>query len=327
MDWFVRLVVIGQSAVFDRTIFPLLQGLGLARLDGDAYVATGWLVIGLAQIALVWLLLRPLEAWRPVETWTDRRAVRVDVLYTFLERLGLMSLLFFVALQPAVDWLEVTLRVAARVPYQLDDAVLGQRHHPMLAFVTYAVVLDLLEYARHRLQHRYAWWWALHSVHHSQRQLSFWADDRNHLVDSLLANLWRALAAIAIGVPGPQFALIVLLTRGIESLSHANTRLWFGRVGERLVVGPRFHRLHHAIGAGHEGPAGGCNFATLLPVWDLLFGTADFRRAALPTGIRDQLDGADYGRGFWAQQLRALGRLFAALGPGRRFPAAPGRAR
>jgi sterol desaturase/sphingolipid hydroxylase (fatty acid hydroxylase superfamily) len=109
---------------------------------------------------------------------------------------------------------------------------------------------------------------------------------------------------------------VVALGRLIESLSHANTRLSFGPVLERVLVGPRFHRLHHGVGVGHEsdgpGTLGGCNFAVLLPLWDILFGTADFRSAVGPTGIRDQLPqngGRDYGRGFWAQQWLGLKRL------------------
>ena len=41
----------------------------------------------------------------------------------------------------------------------------------------------------------------------------------------------------------------------------------------------------------------------LFPVWDMLFGTANFERRTDPTGVRDQLPeagGRDYGRGFWA---------------------------
>ena len=87
-------------------------------------------------------------------------------------------------------------------------------------------------------------------------------------------------------------------------------------IGERLLVGPAFHRLHHGIGLGHEsdgkGSLGGCNFSVLFPVWDALFGTARFGVPAQPTGIRDQLPeegGRDYGRGFWAQQWLGAKRL------------------
>jgi sterol desaturase/sphingolipid hydroxylase (fatty acid hydroxylase superfamily) len=55
---------------------------------------------------------------------------------------------------------------------------------------------------------------------------------------------------------------------------------------------------------------GGHNFGVLLPWWDILFGTADFRLVYLPTGVRDQVEqGVDYGRGFWDQQWRGLLRL------------------
>jgi sterol desaturase/sphingolipid hydroxylase (fatty acid hydroxylase superfamily) len=84
------------------------------------------------------------------------------------------------------------------------------------------------------------------------------------------------------------------------------------------VVSPVFHRRHHAIGVGHEGRHGGCNFGVLLPLWDLLFGTADYRSEVEPTGIRDQLPGEegvgrDYGAGFWSQQRLGIQRMMGAL--------------
>jgi sterol desaturase/sphingolipid hydroxylase (fatty acid hydroxylase superfamily) len=133
------------------------------------------------------------------------------------------------------------------------------------------------------------------------------------MLDGLLTSLWLALVALAIGVPGNQFFALVLVKRFVESLSHANLRLSFGVVGERVLVSPRYHRIHHGIGVGHDGAARGCNFATLFPVWDILFGTANFGRDYPATGIRDQLGGADYGRGFLGQQWLALTRMGRAL--------------
>ena len=175
------------------------------------------------------------------------------------------------------------------------------------------MVIDFFEYWRHRLQHGFAWWWALHSTHHSQRQMTLWTDDRNHLLDSLIESLWFALLALVIGIPPAQFVAAVLITNFVESLSHANLRLSFGPVGNRVLVSPSYHRVHHAIGLGHEGPARGCNFATLFPVWDSLFGTAEHRPLYLPTGVRDQLTGADYGSGFWSQQISGIRRLLLAI--------------
>ena len=179
-------------------------------------------------------------------------------------------------------------------------------------------VLDFFDYWYHRAQHNVGWWWGLHSLHHSQQDMNLWSDDRNHLLDDLLRDLFMAVIALFIGVQPGQYVLLVALSRILQSVQHANIRLHFGSVGERLLVSPRFHRLHHAIGIGHEsrgrGSLGGHNFAVLFPVWDVLFGTARFGGGFALTGIRDQLPppqgkGRDYGRGFWRQQWLGLRRM------------------
>jgi sterol desaturase/sphingolipid hydroxylase (fatty acid hydroxylase superfamily) len=309
MEILLRLIEPLQSWLFQALVLPALYAAGFMDYADDAYDATGLFVLGAAEIALVYALLRPLEAWRPVERWTDRRALRVDALYTFLYRTGLLPLLFFLLLQPLLLPLEIHLRLAGYLPPNLEQWLPWLQDQPLAAFLAYVVIIDFFEYWRHRWQHRFRWWWELHAVHHSQRQLSLWADDRNHVLDGLLRWLWLVIVAHLIGVPGHHFIAVVFLMRFIESLSHANVRLDFGPLG-CLLVSPRYHRVHHGIKIGHEGPAGGCNFATLFPVWDMLFGTADFSAIYPATGIRDQLEGRDYGTGFWAQQLKALARLW-----------------
>ena len=121
-----------------------------------------------------------------------------------------------------------------------------------------------------------------------------------------------------LGVVG-QFVALVALGQLSENFQHANLRIGFGRWGERLWVSPRFHRLHHAVGLGHEfregDTLGGHNFGVLLPWWDVMFGTARFDLRFEPTGIRDQVeDGVDYGEGFWSQQRLGIKRLMQALG-------------
>lgn len=306
-----------QGWLFEWAVQPALYALGLMRHAEEAYTGTGLAVLGALEVALLAAVLRPLERWVPLERWTDRRAVRADVVYTLLERLGAIPLALFFLVQPLVDAVDRALRLhGVWIPPNLEDLVPALAGRPLLAFLAYLAVLDLADYARHRLQHRWAWWWALHGVHHSQRQLSFWADDRNHLLDTAIADGWKAGVALLVGVPGGQFVAIMLLSRAVESLSHANVRFGFGRAGDRVMVSPRFHRVHHGMGVGHEGPVGGCNFASLFSVWDVMFRTGDFRRIAPPTGIADQLHGADYGGGFLDQQWNGLRRLARVLCPG-----------
>jgi sterol desaturase/sphingolipid hydroxylase (fatty acid hydroxylase superfamily) len=309
MDTLFSLIEPLQSFLFQQVVLPLLYGTGFMSYAEDGYTATGYFLLGILQIAVAYALLRPLEAWRPVERWTDRRLVRADVIYTWLRRSGALPLLFFVLLQPLLSPLDQALRGAGYLPPNLERLAPGVTNQPLIALMVYLVVIDFFEYWRHRMQHRFAWWWALHSTHHSQRQMSLWTDDRNHLLDSLIESLWFALLALIIGIPPAQFVAAVLTTNFVESLAHANVRLNFGPIGDRILVSPSYHRVHHAIGLGHEGPARGCNFATLFPAWDSLFGTAEYRPLYLPTGVRDRHAGADYGTGFWSQQTTGVRRL------------------
>ncbi|MHA7601482.1 sterol desaturase family protein [Alicycliphilus sp. T452] len=324
MSWLSLLFDAAQQWLFEAVVQPALFALGLANVLEDAYVATGWLLVGLLQLLVMLAVIGPLERWRPVEPLRDRAAVRVDVIYTLIHRLGLFRLALFFMAEPLWDGLFGTLRTHGWRTFQLDALWPGVTDRSLASLLLYLLVFDFVDYWIHRGQHRLGWWWRLHALHHSQRQMTMWSDSRNHLLDDLLRDAIIVVVAQCIGVAPGQFVAIVALTQLSENLHHANLRLWFGSLGERLWISPRFHRLHHAIGTGHESaPAqhtgvpvlGGHNFGVLLPWWDMLFGTANFERRYDPTGVRDQVepgpDGRvrDYGSGFWAQQWRGLLRL------------------
>lgn len=298
------------DAAFEGAVQPGLYALGAMDWAEDAFDWTDFALMGLLQIALIVAICRPLEAWRPVERWEDRRQVRTDILYTVIARLGLLPLIAFVLLFPLRSWIDATLVANGLVAPTLDALVPGLREAPALAFLVYLVILDFGEYWRHRFQHSIGWWWALHSVHHAQTQMTFWTDDRNHVLDDVIAALWFGAIALLIGVPPGQFPLLVLVTRVAESLSHANVRLSFGRVGERLIVSPRFHRAHHGVLSVAER---GRNYGVLLPVWDWMFGTADFRRDVFPaTGDPEAPEALAKG-GWLRQQVEGIRRMAAAM--------------
>ncbi|MBB4845395.1 sterol desaturase/sphingolipid hydroxylase (fatty acid hydroxylase superfamily) [Paucibacter oligotrophus] len=320
MEFFSELFGQAQLWLFETLVQPLVFNLGGGNLLEDAFAATGWLLVGLLQILVMLTAIRGLEAWRPVEEQGDaqsRAEVRVDVIYTLIHRLGLFRLAMFFSIDPAWDWLAGEMRLAGVPSFQLDALWPGVSDLPLVSFCLYLLVFDFVNYWLHRGQHQWDWWWALHSLHHSQRRMSMWSDNRNHLLDDVLRDAVFVLLARFIGVEPGQFVALVAISQLMENLQHANVRLWFGPLLERLLVSPRFHRRHHSIGIGHEsagrGTLGGHNFGVLFPIWDQLFGTADFKLQWDATGVRDQLPeegGRDYGRGFWAQQRLGLLRLF-----------------
>lgn len=309
-DSLIHVFTFVQTLIHEQLVQPALFAAGWMHWSEMAFDALEWVLIGLLEIAAMVVILGFLERRMPAESALGRRDWQVDVTYSLLRRLGLVPLMAFALFTPMVDAIESQLRFIGVSRLQIDQIWPGITDSPIGSFLLYLVVFDFVDYWLHRAQHRWSWWWALHAVHHSQRQMTFWTEDRNHVVDDLLRDGVMALVAVAIGVPPAQFIGIVVVSRLLQSLQHANLRWRYGAIGERLVVSPSFHRLHHAVDYGHDGPARGCNFAVLLPVWDVVFRTADYRPGFVPTGIRDQVEGRDYGAGFWRQHWLAFGRMF-----------------
>ncbi|MBC7379097.1 MAG: sterol desaturase family protein [Burkholderiaceae bacterium] len=320
MEWLSDLFSSAQQWLFEAIVQPVVFAMGLGGQLEEAFTATGWLLVGLIQIAILLAVIGPLQRWRPVEPVTDRVTVRTDILYTLIHRLGVFRVALFFSLEPVFDELFGLLRVEGMSTFHLDGIWPGVTDHAVIGFAMYLIVFDFVDYWIHRGQHQFRWWWALHSLHHSQRQMTMWSDNRNHLLDDIIRDTLIVIVAQLIGVAPGQFVAVVAFTQLSESLQHANLRLSFGRWGERLWVSPRFHRLHHAIGIGHEtsgkGTLGGHNFGVLLPWWDAMFRTFNFDNRYDATGIRDQVEPdaqgrlREYGRGFWSQQWFGLKRLF-----------------
>lgn len=322
MQFLIDKFAMVHAWTFEQVVQPLVFALGLGEFVEAAFDGTEIFLLGLCELTILYLLLRPLEALIPVHRFTNPRARWNDFIYTVLHRLGIFAILIFFVLDPMLDSVAAMLHLQGVHPFNLENLWPGVTDNPLTSFFVYLVILDFFDYWYHRAEHHFKWWWALHSLHHSQQDMNLWSDNRNHLLDDFLRDVYMGVIALGLGVQPSQYVMLVIAGRMQQSLQHANVRIHFGWLGERILVSPRYHRTHHAIGIGHEskgkGSLGGCNFAVLLPIWDILFRTANFSKEFALTGVRDQLpapqgEGRDYGRGFWSQQYLGLVRLLASI--------------
>jgi sterol desaturase/sphingolipid hydroxylase (fatty acid hydroxylase superfamily) len=294
-------------------LVPLLYRFDMMQWEDIAY---GWLLFalyGVAQVVLMLAICWPMERFRRLEDWPDRKAVGVDIFYTLLSRIGIMPLVTFVLFYQLQVWLSGELTDHGYVPPTLERLFPFLMGRQALSFCVYVLILDCADYWRHRLSHRFGWWYALHAVHHAQRQMTFWSDDRNHVLDDVIAFCWFLVIGLLIGIPPMQFPLIILVLRLLESMSHANARIGFGRVGERLLISPRFHRAHHGVLAAGQRS---CNYGAIFPFWDMIFGSADFARCYAVTG--DPSAEEAMATGSWAQQQMAGFRRLMRSSKGQR---------
>ena len=293
----------------ETLLLPLLYAFGLMQWEDVSFGWALFAVYGVVQVIVTFALCVPLERWRPVEHWPDHKAVAVDILYTLISRIGLLPLVTFVLFYKLQVILNGTIADHGWVPPTLERLIPALLGHQVLTFCLYIIILDFADYWRHRLSHVFDWWYALHAVHHAQRQMTFWSDDRNHLLDDIIGFIWQTAIALLIGIPPMQFPLLILVLRFLESMSHANARLAFGWLGERLLVSPRFHRAHHGLtAAGHHS----LNYGAILPWWDMLFHTADFSRTFATTGDPTAEEALATGT-YLAQHTTSLRRMLREL--------------
>lgn len=216
---------------------------------------------GYGTMALVFVVLTPLELLcaRGVQPLAKRT----------------IGLGFWVAAIPvtallatSLAWLWATLGVTPLFGTQTAQAwgVPGAAA-TIVGLVLSLLIGDFLGYWYHRAQHR--WFWRLHAVHHSIRDLSA-VNSYHHVGDALLTTLFVTVpTSLLIGHVDIGVGVVTLLLWLQPVFLHSPTTLHLGPL-RHIIADNRYHRIHHSMEPHHFDR----NFAILFSFWDRLFGTA-----------------------------------------------------
>jgi sterol desaturase/sphingolipid hydroxylase (fatty acid hydroxylase superfamily) len=197
------------------------------------------------------------------------------------------------------------------------DAYLGFLTLPVATWPLWArgastiVVGDFLSWAHHFLRHKVGAFWAFHVIHHSQRQMNFFADYRVHVVELAVAQTILFIPIHMFALKFPENAYLLFAFTWYTRVYHANLRTNYGWLRHVLVT-PQSHRVHHSIERRHWDR----NFGVIFTVWDRMFGTLYPHYDEYPaTGVADATFPWEDGRGgvlrtLWAQTCHP----FALLG-------------
>jgi sterol desaturase/sphingolipid hydroxylase (fatty acid hydroxylase superfamily) len=156
----------------------------------------------------------------------------------------------------------------------------------MTIFIAF-ILQDFLYYWFHKASHHIHWLWAAHVVHHSSTKMNFSTAFRQSLMYPI-AGMWVFwLPMILLGFDPVTVFTVVALNLAYQFFVHTqivNKLGWF----EKIFNTPSHHRVHHAINKGYLDK----NFAGVLIIWDILFGTYAEEEAHKPCkyGIIGQID-------------------------------------
>jgi sterol desaturase/sphingolipid hydroxylase (fatty acid hydroxylase superfamily) len=169
-------------------------------------------------------------------------------------------------------WNSLVVYVFYEYIYNLKSIIPIEFHHFIndlpfyLELILLLLLSDFFIYWAHRLQHNIPFLWRFHKVHHSAECMDWLASYREHPFDSIYTVSIINLPILILGFPLESIAGIIAF-RGIWAIYiHANVRLSIGKL--RVLIGaPELHHWHHDLDKNRG------NYANILPVMDLLFGT------------------------------------------------------
>jgi sterol desaturase/sphingolipid hydroxylase (fatty acid hydroxylase superfamily) len=150
-------------------------------------------------------------------------------------------------------------------------------------FILGIFLADFLAWFQHWVKHKVPWFWEMHAVHHSQRELNLFTDFRFHYLEYLISRPLVMIPLFILANDVPKIAAYSLFTTWFPRLYHANIRSNFGWL-RYIFVSPQSHRVHHSVEERHRDR----NFGVIFSIWDRLLGTqyADCREYP-ETGIVD----------------------------------------
>lgn len=153
-----------------------------------------------------------------------------------------------------------------------------------LTVIAALLVGEFFAWFNHYARHKIRTLWLFHAIHHSQKELNVFTDDRAHVVDLVVGSLLTYIPFFIFQVPNLYAVTAIGLFMAIHNrFIHSNVKINLGWLGF-VLASPQFHRVHHSAEAAHVDK----NFGRSLSFYDYLFGTAYPSRHVYPeTGITD----------------------------------------
>jgi hypothetical protein len=161
----------------------------------------------------------------------------------------------------------MTLTAAWLVPVSVRAAAAAQPY--WVQIVEIIILADVGVYFAHRMFHAVPWLWRFHAIHHSSEELDWLAAARVHPLDQLVTRGFSLLPVFTLGFSDVAISAYMMIYALQTVLVHSNLRINFGPF-RWLLTSPEFHHWHHS----RDREARDKNFAGMLPLLDVMFGTS-----------------------------------------------------
>ena len=207
-------------------------------------------------VLLTGILMHALEKKRPLTKVDRKRHLAFDITVISIAALA-VALITKLLLS---DWLQ---RPFESIGWGslVDGWPMGLR---ILAGI---IVGDFAYYLIHRSMHS-NFLWRTHRFHHSTQEIWWFSGLRTSVLNSMFVRIGYLAGFHLFEVSAEGIAVAALLLLAVNFWVHANLKVSLGPL-YRVLVTPRFHRIHHSM----ADRARDKNFGNIFSFWDFIFKT------------------------------------------------------
>jgi len=158
--------------------------------------------------------------------------------------------------------------------------------NPFLQITIMFLIQDFCEFWAHYFLHRSDFLWAFHKIHHAQETLGAGSTRHFHFVEMFIFKPIIYIPFAMIGYSAADYFLFQITVQNVWGFfTHTNIKVKWGFLNY-IINTPETHSWHHAKNIPRHY---GVNYASILNVWDLLFGFYYVPKDKQPVlGVPDQ---------------------------------------
>lgn len=207
----------------------------------------------------------------------DRKGFWQDLFYVFFTD----YVIFPIGLFASLEFVEEIMLIGMEgMGVELTPVPNGTRYPPLIIkmyeqavwvqILVLFILTDLAQFIGHYLLHVVPWFWRVHKIHHAQETLGFASTRHFHFAEYIVFNTVLYIPFYMIGYDMYIYLSVHLwINYFFATLSHANIKVPWSALNYVFIT-PDTHFWHHAKNVKHKY---GVNFASVLPIWDMIIGT------------------------------------------------------
>ena len=141
------------------------------------------------------------------------------------------------------------------------------------------LIIDLMNYVKHRMEHKIPFLWDFHELHHSSTEMTILCKYRGLPLIDIFTSTFLIPISVFSGIllnqtfnagfklPLIIYATYVVLNNFADFIGHSSMKITYPKPISYLLMSPSNHLIHHSAKKEHFDK----NFGQFLAIWDIIF--------------------------------------------------------